>query len=373
MGETEQETLSNVTTATWDFNAEEFESISNEAKDFISKLLVKDPRKRMSSTDCLEHQWLRVENAETLTGTFMGAGASVFASAHELLQSVRDRVDDTGWLPANDTLSARCLRILAGGVLVSVTAISFWKLYRRFFCPKVVVRITENPMKKADSDNLCKVSFDWLVVSLAATQGFTYRGKIIGQMSWLTKYWTCVLNIVRCGAERAAGTGPCCGGDDDPQADHQNQQPLDLAASIGHSSASSGCGDSTVQQSLASAGNSAYSLLSQTGSGGEAVAASRRMLYTVIGRHVIIQAVDYLDPRLVNAVLYGGGFPPAQGALPYCGCQAYMKNTCHGYHRGFCQEHPQAAYMLPAPDTRATACVMSGHGAISIASQTGFA
>ncbi|KAK7500374.1 hypothetical protein BaRGS_00008281 [Batillaria attramentaria] len=59
MGETEQETLSNVTTATWDFNAEEFESISNEAKDFISKLLVKDPRKRMSSTDCLEHQWLR--------------------------------------------------------------------------------------------------------------------------------------------------------------------------------------------------------------------------------------------------------------------------------------------------------------------------
>nr|KAI8760270.1 myosin light chain kinase family member 4-like [Biomphalaria glabrata] len=59
MGESESETLSNVTMAKWDFTAEEFESISSEAKDFISKLLVKEPRKRMSASDCLEHQWLR--------------------------------------------------------------------------------------------------------------------------------------------------------------------------------------------------------------------------------------------------------------------------------------------------------------------------
>ncbi|KAH9494793.1 hypothetical protein Btru_020630 [Bulinus truncatus] len=59
MGESESETLSNVTMARWDFSAEEFESISNEAKDFITKLLVKDPRKRISASDCLEHQWLR--------------------------------------------------------------------------------------------------------------------------------------------------------------------------------------------------------------------------------------------------------------------------------------------------------------------------
>ena len=44
MADTEPETLSNVTTATWDFNAEEFENISAEAKDFISKLLIKDTR-----------------------------------------------------------------------------------------------------------------------------------------------------------------------------------------------------------------------------------------------------------------------------------------------------------------------------------------
>ncbi|GFR60758.1 myosin light chain kinase, smooth muscle [Elysia marginata] len=67
MGESEQETLANVTLAHWDFSAEEFDNISSEAKDFIAKLLVKDPRKRMKSSECLEHQWLRVSSLCTLT------------------------------------------------------------------------------------------------------------------------------------------------------------------------------------------------------------------------------------------------------------------------------------------------------------------
>lgn len=59
VGDTDAETLVNVTSAKWDFSAEEFESISKEAKDFISRLLVKDPRKRMTSRQCLDHIWLR--------------------------------------------------------------------------------------------------------------------------------------------------------------------------------------------------------------------------------------------------------------------------------------------------------------------------
>lgn len=59
-GATEPETLCNVTSAKWDFNAEEFESISVDAKDFISRLLVKDPGRRMSCRECLEHKWLRI-------------------------------------------------------------------------------------------------------------------------------------------------------------------------------------------------------------------------------------------------------------------------------------------------------------------------
>lgn len=42
MGESDLETMANVTTAVYDFNDESFDPISSEAKDFISKLLVKN-------------------------------------------------------------------------------------------------------------------------------------------------------------------------------------------------------------------------------------------------------------------------------------------------------------------------------------------
>lgn len=42
MGDNDNETLSNVTSATWDFEDEAFDEISDEAKDFISDLLKKD-------------------------------------------------------------------------------------------------------------------------------------------------------------------------------------------------------------------------------------------------------------------------------------------------------------------------------------------
>ena len=43
MGDNDAETLSNVTQAEWDFNDESFDEISADAKDFITKLLIKDP------------------------------------------------------------------------------------------------------------------------------------------------------------------------------------------------------------------------------------------------------------------------------------------------------------------------------------------
>lgn len=42
MGETDIETMANVTVAKYDFDDEAFNEISEDAKDFISKLLVKD-------------------------------------------------------------------------------------------------------------------------------------------------------------------------------------------------------------------------------------------------------------------------------------------------------------------------------------------
>lgn len=59
MGENDNETLANVTSATWDFEDEAFDEISDQAKDFISSLLKKDMRARLTCAQCLEHSWLK--------------------------------------------------------------------------------------------------------------------------------------------------------------------------------------------------------------------------------------------------------------------------------------------------------------------------
>lgn len=58
MGNSDLETMTNVTKAIYDFDDESFDPISQEAKDFIAKLLVKDPSRRLKPNQCLDHKWL---------------------------------------------------------------------------------------------------------------------------------------------------------------------------------------------------------------------------------------------------------------------------------------------------------------------------
>uniref|UniRef100_A0A8D2PRA8 Myosin light chain kinase 3 n=1 Tax=Zosterops lateralis melanops TaxID=1220523 RepID=A0A8D2PRA8_ZOSLA len=58
LGETDAETMNYVVNCSWDFDAEAFEQVSEDAKDFISRLLVKEKSCRMSATQCLKHEWL---------------------------------------------------------------------------------------------------------------------------------------------------------------------------------------------------------------------------------------------------------------------------------------------------------------------------
>uniref|UniRef100_A0A8B9FMC3 Myosin light chain kinase 2, skeletal/cardiac muscle n=1 Tax=Amazona collaria TaxID=241587 RepID=A0A8B9FMC3_9PSIT len=58
LGDNDTETLNNVLAANWYFDEETFESVSNEAKDFVSNLIIKDKSARMSASQCLEHPWL---------------------------------------------------------------------------------------------------------------------------------------------------------------------------------------------------------------------------------------------------------------------------------------------------------------------------
>ncbi|XP_041374354.1 myosin light chain kinase, smooth muscle-like isoform X3 [Gigantopelta aegis] len=58
MGDNDSETLSNVTYGEYDFDDESFDDISDNAKDFIQHLLVKNKRKRSTIQDCQKHIWL---------------------------------------------------------------------------------------------------------------------------------------------------------------------------------------------------------------------------------------------------------------------------------------------------------------------------
>ena len=58
MGESGVETFANITGLNYDFDDEAFEHISEDAKDFIHKLLVKDQRRRLKALECLKHPWL---------------------------------------------------------------------------------------------------------------------------------------------------------------------------------------------------------------------------------------------------------------------------------------------------------------------------
>lgn len=72
-GSSDSETLALVTAAQWEFDEESFDEITDEAKNFISSLLNKDTRRRMSCEEALAHSWMAafdsVDNGRLATKT----------------------------------------------------------------------------------------------------------------------------------------------------------------------------------------------------------------------------------------------------------------------------------------------------------------
>ncbi|KFO76716.1 Death-associated protein kinase 1, partial [Cuculus canorus] len=64
LGETKQETLANVSAVNYEFEEEFFSNTSVLAKDFIRRLLVKDPKKRMTIEDSLLHPWIKPKDTQ---------------------------------------------------------------------------------------------------------------------------------------------------------------------------------------------------------------------------------------------------------------------------------------------------------------------
>lgn len=64
MGDTDVQTMANVTMTEYDFEDESFDVISDNAKDFIRKLLVKEKEKRLTAAQCLNHIWLQRQSKQ---------------------------------------------------------------------------------------------------------------------------------------------------------------------------------------------------------------------------------------------------------------------------------------------------------------------
>ncbi|KAG7243548.1 hypothetical protein INR49_011104 [Caranx melampygus] len=68
-GNSDAETLALVTAAQWEFDEDSFEEITDEAKNFISSLLNKDTRRRISCEEALAHPWMAAFDSEDLAAT----------------------------------------------------------------------------------------------------------------------------------------------------------------------------------------------------------------------------------------------------------------------------------------------------------------
>ncbi|XP_020955771.1 myosin light chain kinase family member 4 isoform X5 [Sus scrofa] len=58
LGDTDAETLNNILACRWDLEDAEFQDVSEEAREFISKLLIKEKSWRISASKALKHPWL---------------------------------------------------------------------------------------------------------------------------------------------------------------------------------------------------------------------------------------------------------------------------------------------------------------------------
>merc|ERR1719464_1591943 len=59
MGDTDLETMANVTIAEYDYEDEAFSNISDQAKDFVDQLLIKKKEDRLTADACLKHSWIK--------------------------------------------------------------------------------------------------------------------------------------------------------------------------------------------------------------------------------------------------------------------------------------------------------------------------
>ncbi|VDN04251.1 unnamed protein product [Thelazia callipaeda] len=113
LGDNDTETIRNVMLGNFVLNIEEFASISDEAKDFVSKLLVIDPKSRLNVDEALSHPWLSEQFLESAQLT--SESLREFKYKHKWLER-RVFVQQTPTEPLMSTLQAPDVNV-AGSAL----------------------------------------------------------------------------------------------------------------------------------------------------------------------------------------------------------------------------------------------------------------
>ncbi|PNF25899.1 Serine/threonine-protein kinase 17B, partial [Cryptotermes secundus] len=109
-GETDQETFCNISRAEVDFPEELFEDVSEEARDFIRCLLVRDPGARPSAKECLRHKWLSKKIPRTSTPPSLLRQDSSLVATKATTRAASPSEDSTRMSQRNATQQQKNLR-----------------------------------------------------------------------------------------------------------------------------------------------------------------------------------------------------------------------------------------------------------------------
>ncbi|XKL66402.1 hypothetical protein PGB90_009822 [Kerria lacca] len=133
-GENDVETLKNVKACDWNFDENAFANISEEGKDFIRRLLVKNKEKRMTAHECLLHSWLTGEHSKN-SDHFSKIDSSNYIQFRDNLRNKYDNWDSFS-LPIGRLSEYSALRKL----LIDKYRIEETSFDRRQAAPRFVIK-----------------------------------------------------------------------------------------------------------------------------------------------------------------------------------------------------------------------------------------
>lgn len=106
-GDTDNQIFDSVRTARFDFPSPDWDGISDSAKDFICSLLRRDPSKRLSAAEALEHTWIKEFTAPAKRSHRKQRTSIAFAPKSIAFMKYRDmqklKKAALGWLATNAT------------------------------------------------------------------------------------------------------------------------------------------------------------------------------------------------------------------------------------------------------------------------------